>query len=82
MGMSADHQISLPEPLLTEIQKTAEAEHRSVEELVTDAVTRYLEDRSWTRLLGYGADRAKALGLKESDIDRLITESRSENRSR
>ena len=72
--------ISLPEPLLAEIQSAAQAEHRSVDEVLTDAARRYVEERSWTRLLDYGAERAKALGIKESDVDRLIAESRSEQR--
>jgi hypothetical protein len=48
--------------------------------VLTDAVKRYVEERSWTKLLDYGAERAKALGIKESDIDRLIAESRAEQR--
>jgi hypothetical protein len=43
-------------------------------------VKRYVEERSWTKLLDYGAERAKTLGIKESDIDRLIAESRAEQR--
>ena len=80
--MDAPNNISLPEPLLAEIQSAAQAEHRSLDEVFTDAVRRYVEERSWTQLLGYGAERAKALGVKESDIDRLIAESRAEQRSR
>jgi hypothetical protein len=52
-----------------------------VNEVLTDAVKRYVEDRSWTKLLDYGAERAKTLGIGESDIDRLIAESRAEQRS-
>ena len=73
--------ISLPEPLLAEIRIAAQAEHRTVDEVLTDAVKRYVEERSWTRLLDYGAERAKALGVKESDVDRLIAESRAGQRS-
>ncbi len=29
-------------------------------------------------MLGYGAEQARALGIEESDIDRLIAESRAE----
>jgi metal-responsive CopG/Arc/MetJ family transcriptional regulator len=76
--MHAANNISLPEPLLAEIQSAAHAEHRSVDEVLIDAVKRYIEERSWTKLMGYGTERAKALGLKESDIDRLIAESRAE----
>ncbi len=64
-----------------EIRSTAQAEHRSVDEVLTDAVKRYVEDRSWTTLPDYGAERAKELGVKESDIDHLIAESRAEPRS-
>jgi hypothetical protein len=76
--MDASNNISLPEPLLAEIQSAAEAEHRSVDKVLADAVKRYVEDRSWTKLLDYGAERAKSLGIKESDIDRLIVESRAQ----
>ena len=79
--MDAANNISLPEPLLAEIQSAAQAEHRGVDEVPTDAVKRYIEERSWTRLLDYGAERAKALGIKESDVDRLIAKSRAEHRS-
>ena len=51
-----------------------------VDEVLTDAVKRYVEERSWAKLLGYGAERAKALGVKESDVDGLIAESRAEQR--
>jgi metal-responsive CopG/Arc/MetJ family transcriptional regulator len=76
----AANNISLPEPLLAEIRSAAQAEHRSVDEVLSDAVKRYVEERSWTKLLGYRAERAKALGVKESDIDRLIAQSRAEQR--
>ena len=72
--------MSLPESLLAQIRSVAESEHRAVDEVVSEAVKRYVEDRSWTSLLEYGAKRAKALGIEESDVDRLITESRTEQR--
>ena len=49
--MGAANNISLPEPLLAEIQSAAQAEHRSVDEVLTDAVKRYVEERSWAKLL-------------------------------
>jgi len=73
--------ISLPEELLAGIKSAAEAENRSVDDVLADAVQRYLEDRSWTKLLDYGAERAKALGIEESDVERLIAESRAEQRN-
>jgi metal-responsive CopG/Arc/MetJ family transcriptional regulator len=80
-AMSAANNISLPEPLLAEVRSAAEAEHRSVDEVLIDAVKRYVDERSWKKLLDYGAEQAKTLGIKESDVDRLIAESRAEQRS-
>ncbi len=79
--MGTANNISLSEPLLAAIESAAQAEHRSVDEVLTDAVNRYVEERSWTKLLNYGGERAKSLGIKESDVDRLIGESRTERRS-
>ncbi len=80
--MAAANNISLPDPLLAEIKSAAQAEHRSVDEVLADAVKRYLEDRSWERLLSRGQERAKDLGIEEADVDRLIAEYRMEKRSR
>jgi len=79
--MDTANNVSLPEPLLAQIQSAAQAEHRSVDEVLTDAVKRYVEEHSWTKLQDYGAERARALGIKESDVDSLIAESRAEQRS-
>jgi len=79
-ALDAANNISLPEPLPAEIQSAARAGHRSVDEVLIDTVKRYVEERSWTKLLVYGEERAKALSVKESDIDRLIAESRAEQR--
>ena len=49
-------------------------------EVVRDAMERYMEDREWNRLLAYGAERTKALGLTEEDVPRLIAEVRAEKR--
>jgi hypothetical protein len=47
-----------------------------------EAAKQYLEDRSWAKLLEYGQARATAFGVEtEEDIDRLIAESRSEQRN-
>jgi hypothetical protein len=77
--MEAATNISLPEPPPAEVRNAARAECRSVDEVITDAVTRYVEDRSWTALPTYGAERAAALGINETGADRLIAESRAEH---
>jgi metal-responsive CopG/Arc/MetJ family transcriptional regulator len=80
--MAAANNVSVPEHLLAEIQSAAQAEGRSVDEVFADAVKRYLDDRSWTDLLQYGQERAEAMGINESDIRRVISESRAERRER
>ena len=80
--MATGKNISLPEPLLAEIQSAAQAENRSVDEVLQEAVRQYLDDRSWTKILGYGQRRAKELGLTEADIDRAIAETRAEQHRR
>jgi predicted transcriptional regulator len=69
--------------LAKQLEDAARDQHREAAELLEDAVKQYLEDRSWVKLMGYGQERAKALGIgTEEDIDRLIAESRSEQRAR
>ena len=80
--MATGNNISLPEPLLAEIQSAAQAENRSVEEILQEAIRQYLDNRSWTKILGYGQRRAKELGLTEADIDRAIAETRAEQHRR
>ena len=80
--MATGNNISLPEPLLAEILSAAQAENRSVEEILQEAIRQYLDNRSWTKILGYGQRRAKELGLTEADIDRAIAETRAEQHRR
>jgi len=72
--------VTIPSPLLAEIQAAADEEHRSSNELVCEAIERYLKNRRWQRLLAYGQERARSLGLTEADVPRLIEEYRRERR--
>ena len=68
--------------LAKQLEDAARAQRRETAELLEEAVKQYLKDRSWLGLMGYG-QRAKALGINtEADIDRLIAESRNEQRAR
>ena len=68
----------MPSSLLAEVQAAANEEHRTREELLLEAVERYLRDRRWQRLLSYGQERARSLGLTDADVPRLIEEYRQE----
>jgi len=78
MGMAGGN-ISLPDPLLAEIQSTARTERRTADEVVADAVRVYLEKQSWVQFVERNERRAKKMGISESDVDRLIAEYRAEN---
>ena len=74
--------VKMPSSLLAEVQAAANEEHRSPDELVREAIERYLRDRRWQRLLAYGEQQARSLGLTDADVPRLIEEYRQEHQSR
>jgi hypothetical protein len=70
----------IPSSLLAEIYAAAEEDQRAPSEVVREAIERYIEERTWQKLLAYGREQAQALGLTEADIPRLIAEARAEKR--
>jgi len=62
--------------LLREVEEAAHAQQRSVEEVLAEAVRTYLDERRWQKLVESGNRRAKARGLTEDDIPRLVEEAR------
>jgi predicted transcriptional regulator len=76
--MKPRRNIAIPPALLTEIEAEAEEENRPPEEVLRQAIERYLENRRWQQLVSYGRQRAGELGLTEADVARLVPESRRE----
>lgn len=74
--------ISLPPEMLDNVTQLAKKEHRTKSELVREALRRYIEDTEWEAIRSYGASRAKARGITEADIDRIIHEHRQEKRKK
>jgi hypothetical protein len=72
--------LTLPSALAAEVQAAANEEHRPVEDVLREAVMRYLSERRWQKIFAYGEERARELGLTEEDIPRLIAEHRREQR--
>jgi len=70
----------LSEELLHQVEETARAQNRQPAEVVTEAVAKYLEEQSWRQYVERNEIRAGAKGISEDDVDRLISEVRSENR--
>jgi metal-responsive CopG/Arc/MetJ family transcriptional regulator len=68
--------LSLPERLLAEIEKVAVAQQRTVNEVLAEAVDRYVKDKQWTSLKSYGQQKARERGISDTDVESLIAESR------
>ena len=69
--------LSLPPNLLREAERLAKREGRTKSELFREALRRYLQERRWAELRGYGTGQARKMGLKETDVERLIAEYRT-----
>jgi metal-responsive CopG/Arc/MetJ family transcriptional regulator len=69
----------LSDELLHEVEEAARAQNLKPSEVLEEAVRRYLEDRSWSKIFSYGRERGEAAGiLTEEGVDRAITEYRKE----
>ena len=68
--------ISLTPKLLKRAEKAAKEERRTRSELLREALRRYLEDREWNSIYRYGEKKARALGLDEGDVERIVDEMR------
>jgi hypothetical protein len=80
MKPSSDTKLTIPPALAAEIQAAADEEHRPALDVLRDAVEGCRKEQCWRRTLAYGADRAKALGVTEADVPRLIAAYRWEQR--
>jgi hypothetical protein len=63
---------------LIELEKLARAQERTVDEVLGEAVDKYIKDKQWAALKSYGRAKSRELGLTEADVPRLIAESRQE----
>ena len=75
--MQTEKNVALEPEVLEQADRLARAENKTVDELANEAVKRYALDT----LVRYGKARAESLGYKPKDVDRLIHESRQENRN-
>ena len=79
MATGPTQNLSLPDGLQTEIEKVARAQERTVNEVLAEAVDRYVREKQWHGLKSYGRRKARERGIKASDVLRLIAESRREH---
>jgi metal-responsive CopG/Arc/MetJ family transcriptional regulator len=76
----AETTVQLPAELMHEVQKAAAEQQRSISEVLTDAARLYLGEQQWQRITAAAEQRARAQGLTEDDVPRLVEEARRERR--
>lgn len=74
--------ITLPPAMLTRAVRLAKREHRTMSELLREALRRYERDREWDEINAYGRSRARALGITEGDVAGIVKEYRREQGTR
>lgn len=79
MATAKQTSLYLPPRLLREAERVAKREGRSRNDLLREAVRRYIAESRWRDLQEYGRAQARRLGLKERDVERLVQEYRSGN---
>jgi hypothetical protein len=78
--MRSPNTISIPADLLAQVESAARAANQTPEEWANEAMKRQLEESKWRKMLQRNEHQAQKLGIKESDLPRLIAESRRERR--
>lgn len=77
MRMATILSISVPPELAREAERTAKMKGCTKNDLVREALRRYLLEEKVQRLHANGARRARKLGIKPADVERLIQEHRA-----
>ena len=72
--------VTLPPEMLSRAEELAKKEHRTMSELVREALRQYERQRWWEETNAYGRARAQALGIREGHVDRRNSEARQEKR--
>lgn len=74
--MAIQINVTLPEELLAEVKRTAAVEQRSHDEVIQEAVERYLRLKRREELYAFGEGQAPKLGIREEDIPDLVRQTR------
>jgi predicted transcriptional regulator len=76
----AARNIPIREELLGEIEKIAQAQGRSSEEVLEEALDRFIKEKQWSSLKSYGRNKAREQGVTEDDVDTAIADTRGLSR--
>ncbi|MGH9511740.1 MAG: hypothetical protein ACRD2U_06350 [Terriglobales bacterium] len=78
--MQVNRNVKLPSELWSRMAETARVEGKTVDELLEEAVLRLLQRRELRSFVAKNQKLAGERGLTETDVSRLIAESRRDNR--
>ena len=73
---------AVPPGLLTRIERAAASERVTLDEFVTEVIERGLERSGLDDVLAYGKRHARERGLKPSDVQKAIAETRARDKER
>ncbi|MFZ0589231.1 MAG: hypothetical protein WAM39_01995 [Bryobacteraceae bacterium] len=73
---------SLPPSLQAALEKSAIEQSRSFDEVLAEAVERYLRLKRREKLRAYGESQAEKLGLRERDVPKYVSQTRQSDRRR
>ncbi len=74
--------VTLPPEMLTRAEELAKKEHRTMSELVCEALRQYERKSWWDEMNAYGRAKANELGLTEADVIPAIKATRKERAPR
>ncbi|HEY3972242.1 MAG TPA: ribbon-helix-helix domain-containing protein [Candidatus Sulfotelmatobacter sp.] len=69
--------VTLPPDMLKRAQSIAKKESRTMSELIREALRHYERRSWWDDINAYGRATADRQGIRESDVDRLVHEVRT-----
>ena len=78
MRTSKTLSITLPPDMLARAVEMARREHRTMSELVREALREYDRKSWWTEMNAFGQGRARELGLSEADVEQAVKDVRRE----
>jgi predicted transcriptional regulator len=76
MRTSKTLSITLPPEMLTRAEEIARKEHRTMSELVREALRQYERTQWWDSMNTYGRPKAEERGLTEADVVSAVREVR------
>ncbi len=73
---------NLPEDQRAQVEAAARAENRTADELVSEAVERFMDERKWQNIVNKATKRNEKAGRSEAHVATAIEEVRAEHRTR